>query len=288
MAKQSFFKKLLDFVSYHQQASNDHLEAYPERLHVAALPERRYLKTSRVLVMAILVSLLFNIAMIFVFVRNAKQINTIVHFDNSQDTFLYNLDYYNKELRPIEKNYRQLNVGDLVYQNLITDYLKERYQMNSNYSEMIAKWGPSGKVAAYAPKLYEAFTEEAKRTLSGLSQGLTQEIYIYSIRSTNNGNFYEAIYDVFTLNESGYGAERCPCKESTTECLMCMRKTATQVRRFKAYMRVALLVSPDEEMSTEQIQSNINPFYFRVSNLYILPQAIHMDNRWEDVDLIIP
>ena len=42
-----FLKEILSIFRNKPEASNDHLEVYPEKFHVGALPERRYLKASR-------------------------------------------------------------------------------------------------------------------------------------------------------------------------------------------------------------------------------------------------
>ena len=117
------FRRVFSSLRYREEASNDHLEAYPEHFHVEALPERRYLKTSRFWVVATLISITLNFAMCFIYMRNASLVEAVVDNPNSQDTFLYNLDYYNKELKPVEKSWRVLNKMDLIYQNLIQDYL---------------------------------------------------------------------------------------------------------------------------------------------------------------------
>ena len=63
-----------------------------------------------------------------------------------------------------------------------------------------------------------------------------------------------------------------------------MRETATNVQRYKAYMRVLLAV---EEQEREEISTKVNPYYFLISELYILQHSIHLDNVWEDADTIL-
>ena len=279
----SFIRKVISFFVFRPEKSNDVLEAYPERLHVTALPERRYLKTARFLVIATLLSLTFNFAMTFIYIRNASLVEAIVHNPARQDTFLYQLDYYNKELKPIQKPFRNLSVMDLIFQNLIADYLNERYQVTSNRQEMETKWSANSKLFAYAPKLYEAFIPEANEALARQVRGITQEIHIHSIKNLST-NMYEVIFDVYALNESGYGDKKCPCKEKNDECLQCMRQTTVGAKRYKAYMRVELNI---QERPSEEIRKNINPYYFTVSSFTALPQVIRTDNPWEDVDAIL-
>lgn len=278
------FRNILSFLVYREEASNDHLEAYPERVHVEALPERRYLKAARFWVIATLISMFFNFALCFVYEHNAALVEAIVSVPSRQDNFLYNLDYYNKELKPVEKPYRVMTVMNLLNQKLISDYLNERYQVTSNKSEMTRRWSKKGKVYAYAPKLYEKFIPESKEALKRQANGLTQEVYIYSIKSLNGSDFYEAVYDVFSLDESAYGKQKCPCFAKTKECLTCMRETAVSVKRNKAYMRVTFAIP---EKPTEEISASINPYYFLITDLYVLPQSIHVENVWEDADAIL-
>ena len=280
----SIIKKIISVIVYRPEASNDVLEAYPERLHVEALPERRYLKTSRFLVIVSLLSITLNFSLTFIFMRNASLVHAIVEHESYEDTFLYQLDTYHKELKAIQRPSRDLDVIDLIFQNLITDYLTERYQMTINRAEMEERWGRGGKVFLYAPKLYEPFLNYANESLSQQARGITKEIYIYSIRNLG-GNLYESIYDVYSLDESGYEDEKCPCKEKTQECLLCMRETAVAVNRYKTYMRVRLVI---QERPAEEIRENKNPYYFLISSFHALPQAIHVEKQWEDVDNIIP
>ncbi|MBO5997828.1 MAG: hypothetical protein J6P93_04820 [Alphaproteobacteria bacterium] len=280
----SFFRKVLSTLIYHEEATNDHLEAYPERLHVEALPERRYLKASRFWVVATLISLAFNFAMCFIYIHNASSVRAIVEVPQYQETFLYNLDHYNKELRAVEKNTRKLYQRDLIFQNLIADYLNERYQVTSNKAEMAQRWGKEGKLFSYAPKLYDSFLQASEEAIQNQEKGLTQEIYIYSIKNLNGHDFYEVVFDVFTLNENGYGQKKCPCFSKTKECLTCMRDTALRVQRKKAYMRAVMAV---EETEKEKIRESVNPYYFLIKNLYILDYAIHIENPWENTDLIL-
>ena len=89
---------------------------------------------------------------------------------------------------------------------------------------------------------------------------------------------------MFSLDESGYGDKKCLCQEKTKECLACMRKTNVGVKRYKAYMRVSLNI---QERPAEEVRKNINPYYFNVSSYTPLPQVIHENNPWEDVDAIL-
>ena len=63
---------------YNKQRTNDVVGAYPERLHVRALPERRYLKTSRVMAMIAFVSIAFNFGFAFVYMKMASYVSSVI------------------------------------------------------------------------------------------------------------------------------------------------------------------------------------------------------------------
>lgn len=292
----SFLKDFLSVFRNKEEASTDHLEVYPEKVHVRALPDRRYLKESRFLVICCLISILFNFALCFIYIRNVGLVDRIIHNPNSLYTYLYSLDYYNKELRPVEKPSRRLDGTDVVVQMLITDFLTQRYEVVLSMEEMTRRWNAGGKMSAYLPeKKFEEFLEEAGERLRMLNRGITQKVFVYSVRSLNNGNFYEAVFDVFPLRENVYGAEVCTCYEQDEKCLDCLRRTTVGARRYKAYMRVSmdLTAAPDQ-----QIVKTENPFEFKVNDYYLMEyryapgkgkkaangKDLLRYNPWEDID----
>ena len=294
---ESILKQILKI--FHNKADNskDHLEVYPEKVHVRALPERRYLKTSRFLAISCLMSILFNFAMCFIYMRNTGLVDRIVHDPQSLYTYLYSFDYYNKELKPVEKTFRRLTGLELVKQSLIRDFLQERYEVTQNMEEMSYRWGRMGKMAAYlSSKNYENFVDEAKDRLALLGRGISQKVYVYSVRSVNNGNFYEALFDVFNIQNGLDTLDECRCYEQNKECLQCLRDSSDNVRRYKAYMRISVDLSAAPE---QQIVASINPYAFQVKDYYLMEYKFipekekkNMDKRsrysqWEDVDNIL-
>lgn len=275
----SFIPKFYALISYKDKESMDHLEAYPERLHVRALPERRYLKASRVLVIFALVSLSLNILLAILFMHNASHVSaTITRPDGS--SHLYTLDMFQRKMRQVEGPRRWWGMEDLVLQNMITEYLTLRYTILPNESEMEKRWRPGGKLFLYAQKLYEGWLPERSNGVLLLRSGYIQEIYIYSIQYVFS-NLYRVYFDLFRLPYQRGEVVACNCLNKTKECLDCLREKAKSTQRMMVYMRVDF----DAEMSTRE---NIieNPLRFNVQTFTAYPQGIRKGDPWTDVDLI--
>ena len=293
-------KGILSVFSNKQATSGDHLEVYPQKMHVRALPERRYLKTARFLVICCILTMLFNFSICFFYIRDTKQIHTFIYNPNPavRNTFLYAMDYYNKELKPIQKKNRYVSSVDLVGQSLITDFLTLRYELVPNIEEMQRRWSQNGKLASFlTEKKYEEMKEtELSEKFTLLRQGITQKVYIYSIQPLNgswNANFYEAVFDVFSLKENVYGAEICRCFQKNEECLACLNRTKIGVKRYKAYMRVSIDL---QNAPRQTLIETDNPLQFLVTDYYLMEYRYIPDTNdkdspsyspWEDPNNII-
>ena len=275
----SYVGKLFSLIAYKDKETKDHLEAYPERLHVKALPERRYLKTSRTLVVLALLCLSLNFALGLWFVHNATRVSTVIQRPNGQ-AHLYTLDRFQRKVRVVEGARGWIGMENLVLQNLIDEYLTLRYTIVSNEEEMIRRWGNNSKLFLYGKKLYEEFPSERSGGIFLLRQGYIQEIYIYSIQHVYS-DLYRVYFDLFRLPYKKGEVADCNCLNKTKECLTCLRENASSIRRYMAYMRVYF----DANMTTRNDIIK-NPFRFNVSTFTLYPQEIRKDDPWTDVDLI--
>ena len=273
----SFIPKLYSLIAYKDKETKDHLEAYPERLHVRALPERRYLKASRTLVILALISLSFNIFLGILFIHNTTHVSaTLVRSDGK--AHLYTLDKFQRRMRMVEGMTRRVGMEDLVLQKLITEYLTLRYTILPNEEEMGKRWGMGGKMALYGPKVFEEWIPERSAGILLLREGYTQEIYVYGIQYVYS-NLYRVYFDLFRLPYKRGEVASCNCLDKTKECLTCLRKNAKTKQRMMAYMRVDL----DGNMTTrEDIMKN--PLRFNVQTYTVYPQEIRSKDQWTDID----
>ena len=117
---------------YKEKQSPDQLGLYPERVHVEAMPERRYLWTSRVLVILSCLSISFNM-----------MLAATIYLLLPQRTVYPRLFQINKyfsmleQVQPAEINYP---VSDLITEEHITEYIMLRYIVTSDYDELITRW----------------------------------------------------------------------------------------------------------------------------------------------------
>ncbi len=123
---------------YKEKSSPDKLGIYPERVHVKAMPERRYLWSSRVLVIIAIFSICFNMML-------ASTIYLLMPMRSAAPRLLYLNSQFNqmKMLEPIEI---KVPTFDLVTEEQVRDYIMYRYIIISRFDELAKRWGPGGPV----------------------------------------------------------------------------------------------------------------------------------------------
>ncbi len=277
----SFLKNIFSSVlNYKELRTNDALEAYPERLHVSALPERRFLKTSRVLVILALLSIALNFALGFVYMKMASSVEAIIRMRNGMQTHLYQLDPYQKEIKPVDQARAYIPFEQLVTESLIMEYMTLRFNVIPNMEEMRHRWSPNEKLALYGPDTFGAAAPEREAMLSNLQKGQVQDIFVYSIKHIS-GNLYLVVYDLFFLPRPMNAISVCPCLERDQNCLICLRENATRVQRIKTYIRA----SYDAKITSRNALLK-NPYRFNVYEFISYPQTIRENDPWTNVDLI--
>lgn len=274
---------------YRKQQTNDVVGAYPERLHVRALPERRYLKTSRVMAMIAFVSIAFNFGFAFVYMKMASSVSSVIAQPLPENatpeqrarrtTRLYRLDMFNQAIKPIEPAETMRSARSLIAENLIEEYMTLRYQIVPSYEEMAARIAEGSKLYLLAGNTVVAgFASEKEQISSHMRNGLTREVYIYSISNLNT-DLYEVVFDVFTFDDKAAAQRVCKCLSKDEACLTCLREKATYVQRYKALMRVrfqASLSSLDDVLQ--------NPYFFNIYTYSLFPIAIRENDPWRDID----
>jgi len=117
---------------YKEKESPDALGYFPERVHVDAFPERRYLWTSRFLVIVTCLSICFNMF-----------ISSIIYlmlpcFHVEPQLFRINNNTNMMEL--IEKDEINYFASDLIAEQYIRDYITLRYTVTDDYAELLDRW----------------------------------------------------------------------------------------------------------------------------------------------------
>lgn len=123
---------------YKEKSSPDKLGAYPERVHVKAMPERRYLWSSRVLVIMAVFSICFNMML-------ASTIYILLPQRSSAPRLLYVNQKFNQldMLEPAEIEVPAIN---LITEEQIRNYIMYRYIITDRYDELVARWAAGSAV----------------------------------------------------------------------------------------------------------------------------------------------
>jgi type IV secretory pathway component VirB8 len=142
---------------YKEKSSLDKLGVYPERVHIRAMPERRYLWSSRILVILSIFSICFNITLastIYLLLPQKKASPRLMHIDP-----LFN------QVTLLEPAEIHVPVFNLVTEEQIKNYIMYRYLITSKYDELVRRWG-EGSIVYWmsSPQVFNEFsTLEAKQ-----------------------------------------------------------------------------------------------------------------------------
>ena len=127
---------------YKDKKSPDELGLYPESVHIEAMPERRYLWASRVLVIIACLSICFNM-----------MLASGIYLMLPQRTVMPKLFQINKyfsmleQVQPAEINFP---VSDLITEEHITEYIINRYIVTSDYDELMSRWAKGSTLYWYS------------------------------------------------------------------------------------------------------------------------------------------
>lgn len=167
---------------YKEKASPDKLGLYPEHVHVDAMPERRYLWTSRVLVIIACFSICFNMML-------AASLYVMLPQRGSAPQLFYIDKYFSQieRMQPFEMIYP---VGNLITEEHITNYIMMRYIITNDYDELARRWGAGSYIYwLSSPDVYDQFTKfDAKYNLSQFRlKNMMRDVEIDWIRPLTRG-----------------------------------------------------------------------------------------------------
>ena len=125
----SIFKFLFSEVD---DSSNDKLGAYPEKVHVGAMPERRYLKTSRIMTFLAAGLLCGTIILTLVIYMLSPQIRS--------EPLLLMIDKRFYKLEPVENQVVITPSSALIIEEHLKQYILLRYTIVPDIDEMQVRW----------------------------------------------------------------------------------------------------------------------------------------------------
>lgn len=167
---------------YREKKSPDKLGLYPESVHVDAMPERRYLWTSRILVVVSCMSISIN--MMF-----AATLYLLLPQRSAYPRLLYINDYFSR-LDQIEPQERRISASDLIAEQHIYNYIQLRHRISRDFDELQRRWAPYETLYWYSSLyVYNTFaSKEAKYSLDQFrSQSIVRDVEIQWIKILATG-----------------------------------------------------------------------------------------------------
>ena len=220
---------------YKENKSPDKLGKYPEALHTLALPERRYLWTTRLLVIFSCLSISLNLMLV-------SGIYILLPQRSSYPMLFYH-DKGFSQLSLMEKQEKPIAAIDLLTEAFIEEYIYLRHVITSDYDELMQRWSPGSKFYwMSSKKTYGAFAAgEIERNVREFqSTGMIRLAEVEWIRPTSLG-FWQAQF----ITMDYYPKETVPV-----------------INIWRAYIRTAMSPISYENRS---LREN-NPFGFLVLN----------------------
>lgn len=167
---------------YREKESPDKLGLYPERAHIAAMPERRYLWSSRILVILAIMSM--SITMML-----ALTIYLMLPQKTVYPRLLQINKYFSvlEQVQPAEVN---IPVTDLITEQYLSEYITLRNTITNDFDEMISRWGIGQKVYWFSdPSVFTKFYKNDVRfnIMQFRKNGLTRSVKIEWIRPLTIG-----------------------------------------------------------------------------------------------------
>jgi type IV secretory pathway component VirB8 len=179
------FEILNTVFKYKEKASPDVLGAFPERVHVEAMPERRYLWASRLLVILSFLSICVN-AML------ASAIYIMLPQMTAQPR-LMQLNRYFNQLEFVEHSEVSYPAMALVIEQYVRDYIMLRYMISNDADEMRDRWGGGSTLYWYSsPGVYQEFTanDMVYNTYLFNATGIMRDVEIDWVRPIAAGVWY--------------------------------------------------------------------------------------------------
>lgn len=227
---------------YREKKSPDKLGLYPERFHIEAQPERRYLWTSRILVILCVFSLCVTIMLamtIFLLLPQKKSTPSLYHMNTSLSEL--------ERTQPAETSADPMK---LVSEYLISRYITLRHEIPYSQADLMYRWDRDSEffqlssIGSYQQFIYKMDYEQVGKLVQ---QGMARSIDIQWIKQLTP-NLWQAQFVTTTTTTA---------------------QPQPQIAIWRAYVRVYYIdiKNPqDAEEGIRQYDYDFNPYGFRVKN----------------------
>lgn len=266
---------LKDLFGSKKRNSPDVLGRYPEYMQVRALPERRYLKTSRLLAAFILINLGITLALGGIYAYLAERVE--VSIMSRKAVNLFYIDTEKKQLFPVEHHQKTVSALQLLAEDYVNKYIKERHTILVDVNEMKKILGGQGIVGVLSERkiVWEKFMVDAKREDAlARNKGYVRDVLIYELEYLY-GDMWQAIFEEFDMpipDPFNPLCNECLTDEANSPaCISCKKQHALARRRYKAFVRV----------NFNNLKTISNPLGVMIYSYQIIPMVVRDDSFWD-------
>lgn len=219
-----------------KEYSVDELGAYPTRMQVSGLPERRYFKTSRLLAIISIISLGLTFALSGVFIYYANRVDVTIFAAGAPRVFALDPEY--KTLNAVEYTNASFPAVQFYVENIVRDYITKRHSVVWDMDIMRREWGTGGIIALYSSiEMFQKFNQESQMVLNASrSASVVKDVILYDVRLLRE-NLWTGLFDVFDMPIPDPFNPDCVCNDPIPECIDCKVKKSLKRQRYRVYLR---------------------------------------------------
>ena len=251
----------------------DILEAYPARMHVEALPDRRFFRMTRTLTIinSLSVCLLIALCCFFYYAMDNQDVD--IRYASGQNA-LYRLNRENKTLNRIGLTTGNYSPVQLMAEDALQNFIQLRHSVVQDKDEMdyrLSPAPPSDRPTSLlrllsSDAMFGSIVQQQNEVRQMLKrEGCVRDVHIYELKHIY-GNLWTATVDLFDIPLDSNLEPYCSCQDNSKKCLDCKMEYAKEKgfnnrsrhQRLKIWARIGRLHRPSYE----------NPFGFSI-NSYI-------------------
>ena len=291
----SFFQRKRGHLEQFPEHLHDELEAYPLRLNVSALPERRFFKMIRTLTVLVVLAgaLLISLA---VFLNYQITHLDITLYKNGRWQF-YQIDPMEKRLYPLESSTKTLNPLAFVIEAKLRDYLIWRNNTTGSDQQIKTNINPGGRIFQFSgTKVWAQFVNVDKPKINQRDDDVVRETHIYDLQLVDSRFPYLwlAYIEIFELPATEDFVGICLCSDNSQKCLDCKKQNAIKRERYRVWMRTSFsrpheckVLGTEFDLTDSEANLCLNPLGISVDTYIPTIVPIHDENTYWDLPPVL-
>ena len=230
-----------------KRITGDKLGVYPQYMQVPAIPERRFLKTSRLLTVLTIVLLSINFFFISYIYFLSARIDISI-FRNDVATLFY-INHENMKLQQMDNENATVHSLQLLTEDMLIRYIKERNEIVWSNEEMDKRWQANGYVSLRTLDNRNLIPELRKELNNSRNEEFVRDVHIYTLKVAHPYTaLWYAFIETFDMPVPDPFAPLCnSCQDNSKECIECKTKHAKARHRWELYIRPVFLKKPADQ-----------------------------------------